>query len=91
MVVVPLRSVIEDQLQSNDFTLKAVAFEKIPKLLKDIGTSIVGKFTAGYLDMILTTAFQLSCATFLITLRAFVSSISFTLGLKEKIQMHHNF
>ena len=34
VVVVPLRSIIEDQLQSNDFGLKAVAFDKIPKLLK---------------------------------------------------------
>ena len=48
-VVVPLRSIIEDQLQSNDFGLKAVAFEEIPKLLKDIGankcnvTSFVGR------------------------------------------------
>ena len=33
VVVVPLRSIIEDQLQSNDFGLKAVAFEKIPQLL----------------------------------------------------------
>ena len=37
--VVPLRSIIEDQLQSNDFGLKAVAFDKIPKLLKDIGAN----------------------------------------------------
>ena len=36
--------------------------------------------------MILTTAFQLSCATFLISLRAFESSISFTLGLEEKFK-----
>ena len=36
--------------------------------------------------MILTTAFQLSCTTFLITLQAFVSSISFTLGLGEKFK-----
>ena len=39
VVVVPFRSIIEDQLQSNDFGLKAVAFEKIPKLLKDIGAN----------------------------------------------------
>ena len=39
VVVVPLRSIIEDQLQSNDFGLKAVAFEKIPQLLKDIGAN----------------------------------------------------
>ena len=31
VVVVQLRSIIEDQLQSNDFNIKAVAFEKIPK------------------------------------------------------------
>ena len=36
--------------------------------------------------MISTTAFQLSCATFLIKLRAFVSSISFTLGPEEKFK-----
>ena len=98
MVVVPLRSIIEDQLQSNDFGLKAVAFDKIPKLLKDIGANkynvifasaeqaLSAEFTAGCLNMILTTAFQLSCATFLITLRAFVWSISFTLGLEEKFK-----
>ena len=34
VVVVPLRSIIEDQLRSNDFGLKAVAFDKIPKLLR---------------------------------------------------------
>ena len=39
VVVVPLRSIIEDQLQSNDFALKAVAFDKILKLLKDIGAN----------------------------------------------------
>ena len=39
VVVVQLRSVIEDQLQSNDFGLKAVAFDKITKLLKDIGAN----------------------------------------------------
>ena len=39
VVVVPLRSIIEDQLQSNDFGLKAVAFEKIPQLLTDIGAN----------------------------------------------------
>ena len=39
VVVVQLRSIIEDQLQSNDFNIKAVAFEKIPKLLKDIGAN----------------------------------------------------
>ena len=32
VVVVQLRSIIEDQLQSNDFNIKAVAFENIPKL-----------------------------------------------------------
>ena len=36
--------------------------------------------------MILTTAFELSCATFLITPREFVSSISFTLDHKEKFK-----
>ena len=36
--------------------------------------------------MILRTAFQLSFTTFLITLRAFVWSISFTLGLEEKFK-----
>ena len=39
VVVVPLRSIIEDQLQSNDFALKGVAFGKIPQLLKDIGAN----------------------------------------------------
>ena len=50
VVVVQLRSIIKDQLQSNDFNIKAVAIEKIPKLLKDIGankrirrTSFVGR------------------------------------------------
>ena len=32
VVVVPLRSIIKDLLESNDFGLKAIAFEKIPKL-----------------------------------------------------------
>ena len=80
MVVVPLRSIIEDQLQSNDFGIKAVAFKKIPQLLKDIGANkynvifasaeqaLTAEFTAGCLNMIFTTAFQLSCATFLIRL-----------------------
>ena len=98
MVVVQLCSIIEDQLQSNDFNIKAVAFEKIQKLLKDIVANkynvifvsaeqaLLAEFTAGCLNMILTTAFQLSCATFLITLRAFESSISFTLGLEEKFK-----
>ena len=36
VVIVPLRSIIDDQLQSNDFGLKAVAFEKKPELMKDI-------------------------------------------------------
>ena len=39
VVFVPLRCIIEDQLQSNDFGLKAVAFDKIPKLSKDIGAN----------------------------------------------------
>ena len=39
VVIVPLRSIIEDQLQSNDFGLKAVAFEKNQQLLKDIGAN----------------------------------------------------
>ena len=50
VVVVQLHSIIKDQLQSNDFNIKAVAIEKIPKLLKDIGdnkrirgTSFVGR------------------------------------------------
>ena len=74
VVVVPLRSIIENQLQLNDFGLKAAAFEKIPKLLKDIGANkyhvifasaeqaLSAEFTAGCLNMIL--AFQLSCAMF---------------------------
>ena len=36
--------------------------------------------------MMLTAAFQLFCATFLMTLRVFASSISFTLGPEEKIR-----
>ena len=36
VVIVPLRSIIDVQLQSNDFGLKAVAFEKKPELMKDI-------------------------------------------------------
>ena len=36
VVVVPFRSIFQDQLQSKDFGLKAVAFKKIPQLLKDI-------------------------------------------------------
>ena len=39
VVVVQLRGIIEDQFQSNDFNIKAVAFEKIPKLSKDIGAN----------------------------------------------------
>ena len=69
VVVVPLRSIIEDQLLSNDFGLEAVPFEKIPKLLKDIGANKcnvifasaeqawLAEFTAGCLNMISTTAF----------------------------------
>ena len=99
VVVVPLPSIIEDQLRSNDFGLKAVTFEKIPKLLKDIGAkynvifssaeqALSAEFTARCLNMILTTAFQLFYTTFLITLRAFkfVLSISFTLGPEEKLK-----
>ena len=37
--VYPLRSIIDDQLQSNDFGLKAVAFEKKPELMKDIAAN----------------------------------------------------
>ena len=37
--IVPLRSIIDDQLQSNDFGLKAVAFEKKPELMKDIAAN----------------------------------------------------
>ena len=37
LVVVPLRSIIEDQLRFNDFGLKAVALEKNQQLLKVIG------------------------------------------------------
>ena len=36
VVVVSFRSIFQDQLQSKDFGLKAVAFKKIPQLLKDI-------------------------------------------------------
>lgn len=39
LVVVPLRSIIEDQLRFNDFGLKAVALEKSEQLLKAIGTN----------------------------------------------------
>ena len=39
IVIVPLRSIIDDQLQSNDFGLKAVAFEKKPELMKDIAAN----------------------------------------------------
>ena len=39
VVIVPLRSIIDDQLQSNDFGLKAVAFEKKPELMKDIAAN----------------------------------------------------
>ena len=85
MVVVQLRSITEDELQSNDFNIKAVAFEKIPKLLKDIGANkynvifasaeqaLSAEFTAGCLNMILTTAFHFP-------------PISFTLGLEEKFK-----
>ena len=31
VVVVPFRSIFQDQLQSKDFDLKAVAFKKIPQ------------------------------------------------------------
>ena len=36
VIIVPLLSIIDDQLQSNDFGLKAVAFEKKPELMQDI-------------------------------------------------------
>ena len=39
VVIVPLRSIIDDQLQSNDFGLKAVAFERKPELMKDIAAN----------------------------------------------------
>ena len=39
VVAVPLRSIIDDQLQSNDFGLKAVAFAKKPELMKDIAAN----------------------------------------------------
>ena len=39
VVIVPLRSIFDDQLQSNDFGLKAVAFEKKPELMKDIAAN----------------------------------------------------
>ena len=39
VVIVPLRSIIDDQLQSNDFGLKAVAFVKKPELTKDIAAN----------------------------------------------------
>ena len=39
VVIFPLRSIIDDQLQSNDFGLKAVAFEKKPELMKDIAAN----------------------------------------------------
>ena len=39
VVIVPLRSIIDDQLQSNDFGLKAVAFDKKPELMKDIAAN----------------------------------------------------
>lgn len=39
LVVVPLRSIIEDQLRFNDFGLKAVALEKNQQLLKAIGAN----------------------------------------------------
>lgn len=39
VVIVPLRSTIDDQLQSNNFGLKAVAFEKKPELMKDIAAN----------------------------------------------------
>ena len=39
VVIVPRRSIIDDQLQSNDLGLKAVAFEKKPELMKDIAAN----------------------------------------------------
>ena len=39
LVVVPLRSIIEDQLRFNDFGLKAVALEKNQQLLRAIGAN----------------------------------------------------
>ena len=36
IIIVSLRSIIEDQLHSNNFSLKAVALEKNQQLLKDI-------------------------------------------------------
>ena len=39
VVIVPVRSTINDQLQSNNFGLKAVAFEKKPELMKDIAAN----------------------------------------------------
>ena len=39
VVIVPLRSTIDDQLQTNNFGLKAVAFEKKPELMKDIAAN----------------------------------------------------
>ena len=39
VVIYSLWSIIDDQLQSNDFGLKAVAFEKKPELMKDIAAN----------------------------------------------------
>lgn len=37
LVIVPLKSIIDEQVKSNDFGLKAVAYENKDSLLKDIG------------------------------------------------------
>ena len=36
VVIVPLRSIIEDQIRSNDYNLRIFAFEKKENLLKDM-------------------------------------------------------
>ena len=88
VVVDPFRSIFQDQLQSKDFGLKAVAFKKIPQLLKDI--------CANKYNVIFASARNKLCRqnspqdalkwyndSFPVV---FVSSISFTLGPEEKFE-----
>ena len=95
VVVVPLCSIIEDQLQSNDFGLKATAFKKIPKLLKGIGANkynvIFASAEQALSADIINNSFPVVFRHVLnYTLGVCVADIFYS-GRRRKIQMHHNF
>ena len=79
MVVVPLSSIIKDKLQSSDFGLKAVAYKKIPQLLKDKYNVIFASAKQALLRHVLNYTLGVCVVKF------------FNSGPRRKIQMHHNF